>query len=185
MDKEIKSQSIDHMNKTLDHLNNELSRIRTGRATPALLDTVKVDYFGSMTPLKHVANISVPEPKTILIQPFQANMLQNIEKAIYQSDLGLTPNSDGHMIRLPIPQLTEERRKDILKLVKKHGEETKVAIRNIRREAIEKLRALEKNHSISEDDLHRGEKEAQEITDKYIVKVDEIVKAKEEDVMTV
>ena len=185
MDKEIKSQSIDHMNKTIDHLNNELSRIRTGRATPALLDTVKVDYFGSMTPLKHVANISVPEPKTILIQPFQANMLQNIEKAIYQSDLGLTPNSDGHMIRLPIPQLTEERRKDILKLVKKHGEDTKVAIRNVRRDAIEKLRALEKNHSISEDDLHRGEKEAQEITDKYIVKVDEIVKAKEEEVMTV
>lgn len=185
MDQEIKSQSIDHMNKTIEHLNNEFSRIRTGRATPALLDTVKVDYFGSMTPLKHVANISVPEPKTILVQPFQANMLHNIEKAIYQSDLGLTPNSDGHVIRLPIPQLTEERRKDILKLVKKHGEDTKVAIRNIRRDAIEKLRALEKDHSISEDDLHRGEKEAQEITDKYIEKVDEIVKTKEEEVMTV
>jgi len=185
MDKEIKRQTIEHMNKTIEHINNELSRIRTGRATPNLLDMVKVDYFGALTPLKHVANISVPDPKTIVIQPFQPNMLQNIEKAIHQSDLGLTPNSDGHVIRLPIPQLTEERRKEILKLVHKHGEDSKVAIRNIRRDAIEKLRALEKNHDISEDDLHRGEKEAQEITDKYIEKIDEIVKAKEVDVMTV
>jgi len=185
MDKEIRKQTVDHMNKSIEHLNHELSQIRTGRASPALLDMVKVDYFGSPTPLKHVANISVPDPKTILIQPFQPNMIQNVEKAIHQSDLGLTPNSDGHVIRLPIPQLTEERRKDILKLVHKHGEDAKIAIRNIRRDAIEKLRALEKNHDISEDDLHRGEKEAQEITDKYVENVDEVIKAKEEDVMTV
>ena len=185
MDKEIRKQTVDHMNKSIDHLNHELSQIRTGRASPALLDMVKVDYFGSPTPLKHVSNISVPDPKTILIQPFQPNMLQSVEKAIHQSDLGLTPNSDGHVIRLPSPQLTEDRRKDILKLVHKHGEDAKIAIRNVRRDAIEKLRVLENNHDISEDDLHRGEKEAQEITDKFIVKVDEIINLKEEDVMTV
>lgn len=185
MDKEIKRLATDHMNKTIEHLNGELSRIRTGRASAALLDVVKVDYFGSMSPLKHVANVSVPDAKTILIQPFQQNMLSAIEKAIHMSDLGLTPNNDGHSIRLPIPQLTEERRKEILKTVKKLGEDTKVAIRNIRREAIDKLRALEKNHDITEDDLHRGEKEVQDFTDKFIVKVDEVIKAKEEDVMKV
>ncbi len=185
MEKEIKKYAVEHMNKTIDHLNHELSRIRTGRASTALLDTVKVDYFGTMTPIKHVANVSVPDAKTIMIQPFQPNMSQNIEKAIQASDLGLTPNSDGHVIRLPIPQLTEDRRKEILRLVKKHGEESKIAIRNIRREAIEKLRAAEKNHDISEDDLHRGEKEAQEITDKYTDEIDKIVTAKEDEVMTV
>jgi len=185
MDKEIKRNAVEHMKKTIEHLNHELSRIRTGRASPALLDTVKVDYFGTMSPLKHVANISIPDPKTILIQPFQPNMLQNIEKAILASDLGLTPNNDGHVIRLPIPQLTEERRKDVLKIVRKHGEEAKIAVRNIRRDAIEKLRASEKAHEISEDDRHRGEKEMQELTDEYVAKIDEIVKAKEEEVMTV
>jgi len=185
MDKEIKKYAVEHMIKAIEHLNHELSRIRTGRASTALLDTVKVDYFGAPTPIKHIANVSVPDAKTIMIQPFQPNMVQNIEKAIYSSDLGLTPNSDGHVIRLAIPQLTEERRKEILRLVKQHGEDAKIAIRNIRREAIEKLRAAEKNHDISEDDLHRGEKEAQEITDKYTAEVDTIIVAKEEEVMTV
>ena len=185
MDKEIKKQAIEHMKKTIEHLNHELSRIRTGRASTTLLDTLKVDYFGTMSPIKHVANISIPDAKTILIQPFQPNMIQNIEKAIQTSDLGLTPNSDGHVIRLPIPQLTEERRKDILKIVKTHGEEAKIAIRNIRRDAIEKLRAAEKSHELPEDDRHRGEKEAQELTDEYIGKIEEIVATKEEDVMTV
>ena len=173
------------MKKTIEHLNHEFSRIRTGRASTTLLDTVKIDYFGTLTPLKHVANISIPDAKTIMIQPFQPNMLSNIEKAILKSDLGLTPNNDGHAIRLPIPKLTEERRKDILKLVRKYGEESKIAIRNIRREAIEKLRAAEKDGHLPEDDLHRGEKEAQEFTDKYTHEIDSIVEAKEEEVMTV
>ena len=123
--------------------------------------------------------------KTLMIQPFQQNMIGDIEKAILASDLGLTPNSDGHSIRLAIPQLTEERRKDILKLVKKHGEESKIAIRNIRRDAIERMRTMKKDGDISEDDLHRGEKEAQEITDTYTAKVDEIIAEKETEVMTV
>ena len=185
MDKEIKRQTHDHMKKAVEHLNHELARIRTGRASTALLDTIKVDYFGTLTPVKHIANITIPDAKTILIQPFQSNILQNIEKAIYSSDLGLTPNSDGHVIRLPIPQLTEERRKEILKLVKKLGEEAKIAIRNVRRDAIEKLREAEKNKDISEDDRHRGEKEAQELTDEYIKEIDIIIAAKEEEVMTV
>ena len=185
MDKEIRRNTVEHMQKTIDHLNHELSHVRSGRASTALLDTIKVDYFGSISPLKHVASISIPDARSIVIQPFQPNMLQNVEKAIHQSDLGLTPNNDGHLIRLTIPQLTEERRKDILKLVKKFGEDAKIAIRSIRRDAIEKLRAAEKDSSISEDDLHRGEKEAQELTDKHIEEIDKIIAAKEEDVMTV
>jgi ribosome recycling factor len=185
MDKEIKRISIEHMKKAIEHLTNEFAHIRTGRASSALLDTIKVDYFGTPTPLKHIANISVPDPKTIFIQPFQPNMVSAIEKAILQSDLGLTPNNDGRVVRLPIPQLTEERRKDILKIVKKQGEDTRVAIRNIRRDAIEKLRAAEKSGGITEDDLHRGEKEAQELTDKHITEVDTIVSSKEKEIMTV
>ncbi len=185
MDKELRSVTVGHMQKTVDHLKDELAHIRTGRASAALLDTVKVDYFGTMTPLKHVATISVPDAKTIMIQPFQQNMLQNVERAIHQSDLGLTPTSDGHVIRLNIPQLTEERRKEILKLVKKMGEDSKVAIRNIRRDAIEKLRAKEKDSVITEDDRHRAEKEAQELTDTHIAEIDKVIEAKEKEVMTV
>ena len=185
MDKEIKKNALDHMKKAIEHLNYELATIRTGRASAALLDTVKVDYFGTMTPLKHIANVSVPDPKTIAIQPFQPNMFANIEKALQISDLGLAPHSDGHFIRLSIPQLTEERRRDILKLVKKLGEDTKISIRNIRRDAIEKLRASEKASEITEDDLHRGEKEVQELTDKYVAQVDEVIENKEKDIMTV
>ena len=185
MDKEIKQNTVSHMEKTIEHLHHEFATIRTGRASASLLDSLKVDYFGTSTPLKHVASVSVPDPKTIAIQPFQANLLGVIEKAIQASDLGLTPNNDGHMIRLTIPQLTEERRKDIIKTVKRIGEDSKIAIRNIRRDAIEKLRALEKDSSITEDDLSRGEKETQEYTDKYIAEVEVVVKAKEVEVMTV
>lgn len=185
MDREIKKAAVEHMNSAIEHLNHELATIRTGRASTTLLDTVKVDYFGTPTPLKHIANISIPDAKTIAIQPFQSNILNEIEKALHSSSLGLTPQSDGHSIRLNIPQLTEERRKDILKVVKKHGEDTKIAIRNIRRDAIEKLRSAQKDGNITEDDLHRGEKETQEITDKYVTQVDNIIKDKEEEVMTV
>ena len=123
MDKEIKKNAVEHMKKAIEHLNHELATIRTGRASSTLLDTLKVDYFGTISPIKHVASVSVPDAKTISIQPFQPNMLTVIEKAILSSDLGLTPQNDGHLIRLTIPQLTEDRRKDILKIVKKHGEE--------------------------------------------------------------
>lgn len=185
MDKEVKHTAVDHMKKTIEHLHYELSTIRTGRASATLLDMLKVDYFGTMSPINHVANVSIPDAKTIAIQPFQPNMLQVIEKAIQTSDLGLTPQNDGIMIRLTIPQLTEDRRKDIMKLVKKLGEDAKIAIRNVRREAIEKLRHLEKESDITEDDLHRSEKETQELTDKFIAEIDEIIVAKETDVMTV
>ena len=185
MDKEIKKNAVEHMKKAVEHLNHELATIRTGRASSTLLDTLKVDYFGTMTPIKHVANVSIPDAKTIAIQPFQPNMLAVIEKAILSSDLGLTPQNDGHFIRLNIPQLTEDRRKDILKIVKKHGEETKISIRNIRRKAIEKLRSAEKDSDITEDDLHRGEKETQELTDKFVAEVDEVIENKEEEIMTV
>ena len=185
MDKEIKSTGTEHMKGAIEHLNHELSSIRTGRASANLLDMVKVDYFGTPSPVKHVASVSVPDARTIMIQPFQANMIQAIEKAILASDLGLTPNNDGHVIRLIIPQLTEERRRDLLKLVKKIGEDAKIAIRNIRRDMIEKLRQAQKDGGITEDDLHRNEKEVQDITDDFIKQVDVIVADKETDVMTV
>ena len=185
MDKEIRKDTEEHMRKAVEHLLYEFSHIRTGRASTALLDTVKVDYYGTPSPLKHVATVSVPDSRTIIIQPFQDNLLQAIEKGLHQSDLGLTPNSDGHVIRLTIPQLTEERRKDIIKVVKRLAEEGRVTIRNIRRDAIEKLRHAEKEHHISEDDLHRAEKETQELTDKHVKEVDDVLKAKEAEVMTV
>ena len=185
MDKELKKVTGDHMKKALEYLSHELTTIRTGRASAALLDSIRVDYYGVQTPIKQVATVSVPDAKTILVQPFQPNMLSAVDKAIRASDLGLTPNNDGHSIRLPIPSLTEERRKDLLKVVKKLGEDTRIAIRNIRRDAIEKIKASEKAGKITEDDMHRGEKEAQEITDDYIKEVDKVIAAKEKEIMTV
>jgi len=185
MDKELKKVTVEHMKKAIEHLSHELASIRTGRASAALLDGIKADYYGVPTPIKQVATVSVPDAKTILVQPFQQNMLAAVDKAIRASDLGLTPNSDGHSIRLPIPALTEERRRDLLKLVKKLGEDTRIAVRNIRRDVIEKIKASEKEGKITEDDLHRGEKEAQEITDEHIKEVDKVIQAKEKEIMTV
>lgn len=185
MEKEIMSLTVDHMKKALEHLDHELATIRTGRASAALLDSIKVDYYGTMTPLKHVATINIPDSKTLSIQPFESNKLHAIEKAILASDLGITPNNDGHSIRLSIPKLTEERRKDLLKIVKRIGEESKVAVRNVRRDAIEKLKAAEKDDHITEDDLHRSEKEVQEITDKNISEIDRIIELKDKEIMTV
>lgn len=185
MDSELKKITLDHMKKAIEHLSHELTTIRTGRASAALLDTMKVDYYGVMTPIKQVASVTVPDAKTIMVQPFQQNMLAAVEKAIRASDLGLNPNNDGHVIRLPIPALTEDRRKELLKVIKKLGEDTRIAVRNIRRDAIEKIKASEKAGTITEDDMHRGEKEAQEITDDHINEVDKIILAKEKDIMTV
>jgi ribosome recycling factor len=185
MDKELKHTTVEHMKRAIEHLGHELAAIRTGRASAALLDGIKVDYYGVSTPLKQVATISVPDAKTIMVQPFQQNMLAPVDKAIRASDLGLNPNSDGKAIRLPIPSLTEDRRKDLLKVVKKLGEDTKVAIRNIRRDAIDKIKASEKEGKITEDDMRRGEKEAQDITDEHTKEIDKVIAAKEKEIMTV
>jgi ribosome recycling factor len=185
METELKKITVEHMKKAIEHLSHELSTIRTGRASAALLDGIKVDYYGTPSPLKQVATVTVPDAKTIMVQPFQQNMLAAVEKAIRVSDLGLNPGNDGKIIRLPIPSLTEDRRKDLLKVVKKLGEDTRIAIRNIRRDAIEKLKANEKSGKITEDDLHRGEKEAQDLTDEYIKEVDKVIVVKEKEIMTV
>ncbi len=185
MDKKMFSEIDNRMNKVLTNLKSEFATIRTGRASTALLDKILVDYYGTPTPVNQVATISVPEPKMILIQPWETNMLQVIEKAILKSDLGLTPNNDGKVIRLILPDLTAERRKELVKYAKKKAEEAKVSIRNIRREYNDMLKKMEKNKEISEDDSKRSQEEIQKITDKYIDKADEILENKEKEIMEV
>ncbi|WP_041591531.1 ribosome recycling factor [Tepidanaerobacter acetatoxydans] len=173
------------MNEVLVNLKSEFTTIRAGRASAALLDKIYVDYYGSPTPVNQVASVSVPEPKMILIQPWDLKMLGVIEKAILKSDLGLTPNNDGKVIRLILPELTAERRQELVKLSKKKAEEAKVSIRNIRREYNDVLKKMEKNREISEDDLKRSQEEIQKITDKYIDEVEKILANKEKDIMEV
>jgi len=173
------------MKKVLANLKSEFATIRTGRASTALLDKVYVDYYGTLTPINQVASVSVPEPKMILIQPWELKMLQVIEKAILKSDLGLTPNNDGKVIRLILPELTAERRQELVKLAKKKTEDAKVSIRNIRREYNDTLKKMEKNKEISEDDLKRSQEEIQKMTDKYIDETDKILANKEKDIMEV
>jgi len=182
---EIKKDARERMAKAVENTRSEFSKIRTGKASPALLDTIRVSYYGSMVPLKQVAAINTPEPRLITIQPWERNLIGEIEKAILKSDLGLTPSNDGHVIRLPIPQLTEERRKDLVRLCHKLAEEGRVAIRNVRRDANEKLKKLEKNHEISEDQYHTAIDEVQKITDEHISKIDELLKHKEDEIMEV
>ncbi|WFA09770.1 ribosome recycling factor [Tissierella sp. Yu-01] len=173
------------MGKTISVYKEELLSIRAGRANPALLDKIVVDYYGQQTPLKQVGNISAPEPRLLVIQPWDAKLISEIEKAILKSDLGLNPSNDGKVIRLIIPQLTEERRKDLTKVVKKNGENAKIAIRNTRRDALDKIKKLEKSKEISEDDLKKAEEELQKITDKYVDQVDVVTKKKEEELMEI
>jgi ribosome recycling factor len=173
------------MNKSYDALQNEYSSIRAGRANPHVLDKLRVDYYGSPTPLQQVGNISVPEPRMLLIQPWDKSLLKPIEKAILTSDLGINPNNDGSAIRLIFPELTEERRKDLAKDVKKKGENAKVAIRNIRRDANETIKKMEKAGEISEDDQEAAEDKIQKLTDKMIAKIDKAVEAKTQEIMTV
>lgn len=175
----------DRMEKTIGTTQSELTRIRTGRASASLLDTVRVDYYGSVSPLKQVANISVPEPRLIVVQPWDRSMIGVIEKAIMKADIGISPNSDGAVIRLPVPPLTEERRREMVKLVHQMGEDAKVAIRNIRRDVLEQLKKAQKASQISEDEEYNAGIDVQEITDEHIKKIDTIVKAKEEEVMEV
>jgi ribosome recycling factor len=173
------------MEKTLNVLKEEFNHVRAGRANPLILDKVKIDYYGSEMPIKQIASISVPEPRIIQIQPYDTSVLREIEKAIQVSDLGLNPSNDGKMIRLIIPMLTEERRKDLTKTVKKLGEDAKVAIRNERRDAIDHLKKMEKAKEISEDELASGEKEVQKLVDESILKVDQMVVKKSEEIMEV
>ena len=173
------------MTKTLDGFEAELTTIRAGRANPHILDKITVDYYGSPTPLQQVANISVPEPRMILIQPWEKKLIKDIEKAILTSDLGINPNNDGSAVRLIFPELTEERRKDLAKDVKKKGEGAKVAVRNIRRDANDLLKKLEKGGEITEDELADGEDQIQKLTDKMIAKVDKAVEEKTAEIMTV
>ncbi|MCK4395647.1 ribosome recycling factor [candidate division WOR-3 bacterium] len=183
--KEIKEKARDKMRKSVGAVRNEIVRIRTGKATTALLDGLKVACYGSKVPLKQIANIGVPEARLLMIQPWDKNLLPEIEKAIFQSDLGLTPNNDGKVIRLPIPPLTEERRKELVKLVKKLGEEGKIAVRNVRRECNDEFKKGEKSGDFSEDDSQRGMKEIQEVTDEYIEHIDKIVEEKDKEIMEI
>lgn len=173
------------MEKTLSVLKEELNHIRAGRANPLILDKVKVDYYGSETPIKQLASISVPEPRILQIQPYDTSILREIEKAIQIADLGINPSNDGKMIRLVIPMLTEERRKDLQKNVKKLGEDAKVALRNERRDAIDHLKKMEKAKEITEDDLTSAEKEVQKMVDEIVNKIDQAVTKKAEEIMEV
>ena len=179
-------QDAEHrMEKTLETTKDELAKVRTGRANLALLDTVRVDYYGSVVPLKQVASLGIPESRLLTIQPWDRNMLGEIEKAILKADLGITPNNDGHIIRLPIPPLTEERRKDLVRFIHQLGEEGRIAVRNIRRDMIEHLRKSQKEHQISEDEEYNGGIDAQELTDTFTKKLDEAIQAKEVEIMEV
>jgi ribosome recycling factor len=181
----VLSEAEIKMKKAIQALSSEFSTVRTGRASPALLDRIMVDYYGSQTPLNQIATISVPESRMLIIQPWDKSAVENIEKAILQSDLGLTPSNDGIIIRLPIPSLNEERRKDLAKIVKGMAEEGRIAVRNIRRDANEHLKSLEKKHEISEDDLRRFQEKVQKITDKHIDEIDTMLSNKDAEIKEV
>ena len=175
----------DKMEKSLDVVLDEYASIRAGRANPHVLDRLRIDYYGTPTPIQQVGNVTVPEARMIVIQPWEKSLLKEIEKAILVSDLGINPTNDGNVIRLVFPELTEERRKDLAKDVKKKGEGAKVAIRNIRRDAMDSIKKMEKAGDISEDDLKQGEEKIQKITDKMIEKVDKAIETKTKEIMTV
>ena len=175
----------DKMEKSLDVLLDEYASIRAGRANPHVLDRLRIDYYGTPTPIQQVGNVTVPEARMIVIQPGEKSLLNEMEKAILVSDLGINPTNDGNVIRLVFPELTEERRKDLAKDVKKKGEGAKVAIRNIRRDAMDSIKKMEKAGDISEDDLKQGEEKIQKITDKMIEKVDKAIETKTKEIMTV
>jgi ribosome recycling factor len=171
------------MEETIDSLKRELAKRRTGRANVAILDGIRVDYYGTKSPLNQVASVQVPDSRLITIKPWEKTMVQVIERAILQSSIGLTPSSDGEIIRIPIPPLTEERRRDLVKDIKRVGEEAKVGLRNQRREANEMLKEFEKDKEISEDELHKGLEKIQETTDGFVGKVDELVSVKEKEIL--
>ncbi|WP_243289848.1 ribosome recycling factor [Bacillus sp. FJAT-47783] len=185
MSKQVLDQSKEKMEKAVSSLKRELASIRAGRASAALLDKVQVDYYGVPTPVNQLASISVPEARLLVIQPYDKSSLGDVEKAILKADLGLTPTSDGTVIRISIPALTEERRKELVKTVRKYSEDAKVAVRNIRRDANDELKKLEKDGEITEDELRSYQDDVQKLTDTYVSKVDETTKEKEKEIMEV
>ncbi|NIQ91525.1 MAG: ribosome recycling factor [Deltaproteobacteria bacterium] len=182
---EIFEDLKDRMGKSIESLKREYSRLRTGRASISLLDGIKVSYYDTLTPLNQMASLAVPEPRLIVIQPWDKTAIEDIEKAILKSELGLTPINDGKVIRISIPPLTEERRKELVKVARKMSEENKVAIRNIRRDANEMLKDLKKEKEITEDDLYRSQEEVQKTTDQFISQVDELCAAKEKEILEI
>lgn len=185
MPKQIVANAKERMNKAIGAYTRELASIRAGRATASMLDRITVDYYGAPTPINQLAGVSVPEARMLVIQPYDKSILGDIEKAILKSDIGITPSNDGSIIRLAIPQLTEERRKELVKVVKKESEDAKVAIRNIRRDANDDLKKLEKNGEITEDDQRGYSDDIQKLTDEYIIKVDQLTKDKEKEILEV
>jgi len=183
--KKIHTDTEERMNRAVEGIRKELASIRTGKATTSLLDGIRVDYYGTLTPLSQVANISVPDARLLVIQPWEKKMIPEIVKAIQKSDLGLNPQSDPNVVRLPIPPLTEERRRDLVKLVKKVTEEGKVAIRNIRRDSNDAFKKAEKDKDISEDESRKGQERVQEITDDHTEKIEEMLKKKEQEIMEI
>ncbi|HOU14532.1 MAG TPA: ribosome recycling factor [Anaerolineae bacterium] len=185
MIKELMSETEERMDKTVESLEEDFKSVRTGRASPALVERVTVEYYGMPTPLNQLAAISAPEPQMLLIRPYDPSSITAIEKGILQADLGLNPGNDGRVIRVPIPRLTEERRRELVKVVKRRVEEGKVALRNIRRDALEELREYENEKLISEDDRKRGQDELQKLIDRFTAKVDESGARKEQDIMEI
>ena len=183
--KELLAKAEEKMDKSLNALDREFKAVRAGRANPAVLDKVLVDYYGTPTPVQQMAAVSVPEGRTLQIQPWDISTLRDIEKAILTSDIGINPQNDGKVIRLMFPPLTEERRRDLVKDIRKMGEDTKVAIRSIRRDALEKAKAMKKNNEITEDDLSNAEKKIQTLTDKFCKEADDLTTAKEKEIMEI
>jgi ribosome recycling factor len=181
----VKQKTTERMEHAIEHLKRDLAGLRTGRASVALLDGIKVDYYGNPTPLKQVANVAIPESRLITIQPYDLKMIREIEKAIQISDLGLTPSNDGKLIRVPLPPLTEERRKELIKVCKKHGEEVKVQVRGFRRDGNDELKKLQKDAQLTEDELRKSEAEIQKLTDQYVQKIDDVLKKKESEILEV
>jgi len=173
------------MDSTIEHTRTEFNTVRTGRASAALLDRVQIDYYGTATPLKQLATINVPEPRMLTIQPFDPSSIKAIEKAIQESDLGLTPSNDGKIVRLPIPQLTEERRKELVKVVRHLAEEGRVAVRNVRRDVMHDLKELVKNGDVGDDEERRAEDRVQKLTDEHVAKIEDLLKRKEAEIMEV
>ena len=179
------SDATERMNKSVDATHDHFNSVRTGRASPALLDRIQIDYYGTPTPLKNIATINVPEPRLLTIQPFDPSALKQIERAIMESDLGLTPSNDGKIVRLPIPQLTEERRKEYVKLARNMAEEGRVAVRNVRRDVMRHLEELVRNGDVGDDEERAAESRAQKLTDEHVARIDDLLKRKEAEIMEV
>ena len=179
------SDATERMNKSVDATHDHFNSVRTGRASPALLDRIQIDYYGTPTPLKNIATINVPEPRLLTIQPFDPSALKQIERAIMESDLGLTPSNDGKIVRLPIPQLTEERRKEYVKLARNMAEEGRVAVRNVRRDVMRHLEELVRNGEVGDDEERAAETKVQKLTDEHVHQIDDLLKRKEAEIMEV